>query len=67
MLSPYIVTGEVWNWFFVLPFIAVGALVPMGGFDFEYGNGIFHCGFYLVATLLLRFAAGMPPVWKAHL
>ncbi len=67
MLSPYIVTGEVWNWFFVLPFIGVGALVPMGAFDFEFGDGAFHCGFYLVATLLLRWAAGMPPIWKSYL
>ena len=67
ILSPNIVTGEVWNWFFILPFIGVGALVPMGAFDFEYGDGIYHCGSYLVATLLLRWVAGMPPVWKAHL
>jgi hypothetical protein len=67
ILSPYIVTGEVWNWFFILPFVAVGALVPMGAFDFEYGDGIFHCGSYLVATLLLRWAAGMDPIWRSHL
>jgi hypothetical protein len=66
ILSPHIVTGEVWNWFFVLPFVAVGALVPMGAFDLEYGDGLFHCGFYLVATLLLRGAAGMDPIWRVH-
>ncbi len=66
MLSPYIVTGEVWNWFFILPFVAIGALVPMGAFDLEFGDGLFHCGFYLVATLLLRWAAGMAPIWTAH-
>jgi hypothetical protein len=66
ILSPYIVTGEVWNWFFVPPFILIAALVPMGAFDLEFGDGMFHCGFYLVATLLLRWTAGMPPIWKAH-
>jgi hypothetical protein len=67
MLSPYMVTGEVWNWFFIVPFVAVGALVPMGAFDLEFGDGLLHCGFYLVATLLLRWTAGMDPIWKAHL
>ena len=66
ILSPHIVTGEVWNWFFVVPFVAMGALVPMGAFDLEFGDGLFHCGFYLVATLLLRWAAGMAPIWTAH-
>ena len=66
MLSPHIVTGEVWNWFFVLPFVAIGALAPMGAFDLEFGDGLFHCGFYLVATLLLRWAAGMGPIWRVH-
>ncbi len=66
MLSPYIVTGEVWNWFFVLPFLGVGALLPMGAFDLEFSDGIFHCGFYLIATLLLRWAAGMDPIWSVH-
>jgi hypothetical protein len=66
ILAPHVVTGEVWNWFFILPFIAVGALVPMGAFDLEFGDGVFHCGSYLVATLLLRWAAGMEPIWKVH-
>ena len=66
VLKPNIVTGDVWNWFFVLPFVAVGALVPMGTFNLEFGDGLFHCGFYLVATLLLRWAAGMEPIWRAH-
>jgi hypothetical protein len=67
LLSPNIITGEVWNWFFVVPIVAMGALVPMGAFDLEFGDGLFHCGFYLIVTLLLRWTAGMPPVWKAPL
>jgi hypothetical protein len=63
ILSPNIITGEAWNWFFVLPFVAIGALAPMGAFDLEFGDGIFHCGFYLVATLLLRWVAGMNWIW----
>ena len=64
VLSPHIVTGEVWNWFFVLPFIAIGALAPMGAFDFEFGDGVFHYTSYLVVTLLLRWVAGMQPIWN---
>jgi hypothetical protein len=66
ILSPHVVTGEVWNWVFVLPFFVVGALPPMGAFDLEFGNGAFHFGCYLVATLLLRWAAGMEPIWRVH-
>jgi hypothetical protein len=64
VLSPNIVTGEVWNWFFILPFVAMGAMVPMAAFDLEFGDGAIHCGFYLLATLILRWAAGMPPIWS---
>lgn len=67
VLKPNIVTGEVWNWFFVLPFVGIGALVPMGTFNLEFGDGLFHCGFYLGTTLLLRWVAGLEPIWRAHL
>jgi hypothetical protein len=66
ILSPHIVTGEVWNWFFVLPFVGIGALAPMGAFDLEFSDGLFHCGFYLLATLLLRWTAAMTPIWTTH-
>ena len=31
----------------------------MNAFDLEFGDGVFHYSFYLVATLVLRWAAGM--------
>ena len=64
ILSPHIVTGDVWNWFFVLPFVAIGALAPMGAFDLDFGDGVFHYSSYLVVTLLLRWVAGMQPIWN---
>ena len=59
-----IITGELWRWLYVAPpFVVLGALAGMSAFDFEFGDGIFHYSFYLVATLLLRWAAGMKWIW----
>ena len=42
------VTGDLWNWVFVLPpFVALGGLVAFATLDLEYGNGVLHYGFYL--------------------
>jgi hypothetical protein len=60
-----IITGDLWNWVFVIPpFVAIGGLIAMSAFDLEYGDAIFHYSFYLVATLLLRWAVGMQWVWN---
>lgn len=59
------ISGELWNWLFVVPpFAAVGGLFAMGAFDFEFADGVFHYGFYLVVTMILRWAAGMEWVWN---
>lgn len=59
-----LVTGELWNWIFLaVPFIVVGGMTAMGVFDLEFGDGVFHFCFYLVATLALRWAAGMKWIW----
>jgi hypothetical protein len=64
LTSRGIITGDPWYWFFIVPaFVAVGALPAMSAFDFEFGDGAIHYGFYLVATLLLRWAAGMKWIW----
>ena len=56
-------TGEVWNWFFIVPpFLVIGALVALACFDFEFGPGFFHYAFYLVLTMFLRLVAGLG--WK---
>ncbi len=54
------VTGEVWNWVFVLAgFVAVGGLIAFATLDLDYGNGALHYGFYLAVTVILgRLAIG---------
>jgi len=53
-------TGELWNWaFFAPPFLVMGALVSFATLDLEFGNGFFHYAFYVMATVLLRWVAGM--------
>jgi hypothetical protein len=53
-------TGELWNWIFVAPpFVVVGGLAAVAAFDMEFGTAALHYGFYLVATLLLGWVAGI--------
>ena len=57
-------TGELWEWVFVTPpFLAIGGLCALVCFDLDFGSGFFHYCFYLVLTMGLRWAAGMPWVW----
>jgi hypothetical protein len=66
LVSPSVglVTGEIWNWVFVVPpFVVLGGFVAIAALNLEFGNAAFHYGFYLVATLLLRWAAGMEWLW----
>jgi hypothetical protein len=64
LASRGLVTGEWWNWALVLvPFVGIGGLAATGAFDLEYGDGVFHYSFYLLATSLLRWVAGMKWVW----
>ena len=60
LLSP----DEPWNWIYVVPpFLAIGALAPLATLDLDFGSGFFHYCFYLLATILLRWIAGMGWVW----
>ena len=57
-------TGEIWEWLIVAPpFIVTGALCALACFDLDFGSGFFHYSFYLVLTMALRWAAGMPWIW----
>ena len=59
-----VIFGELWIWLFVMPpFALAGGLFAMAALDLEFGDAVFHYGFYLVATLLLRWAAGMKWIW----
>jgi len=59
-ISAAVMTGELWNWVFVAPpFVIAGAFIGATAFDFEFGNGLFHYCFYVLATIALRWVAGM--------
>ena len=45
------------------PFILAGGLFAMATLDLDFGDGVFHYGFYLLATMALRWLAGMKWVW----
>jgi len=58
-------TGELWNWFFVVPpFFLIGGLAALSCLDLEYTSGIFHYGFYVLATVILRAIAGQGWAWQ---
>lgn len=63
-LAEYFLTGEVWQWLFVGPvFVAAGAGAAYALFDLDFSAGALHYIFYLIVTLLLRAAMGLPPIW----
>lgn len=59
------ITGEeLYSWLYVAPpFVLAGGLFAMAALDLDFGDGLFHYGFYLVVTVLLRWLAGMKWVW----
>ena len=59
-LAGPILTGELWEWLFVVPpFLVTGALVALACLDLDLGSGFFHYAFYVLLTVVLRWAAGM--------
>jgi hypothetical protein len=57
---------QLWTWLFVAPpFLITGSLIALACFDLEFGNGFFHYAFYVLVTMLLRWAAGMGWAWDA--
>ncbi len=59
-----VIFGELWIWLFVVPpFALAGGLFAMASLDLGFGDAVFHYGFYLLATLILRWAAGLKWVW----
>lgn len=64
LVSREIITGELWSWLFVVPpFVLAGGLFALASLDLVFSDCMFHYGFYLVATILLRWMAGMEWVW----
>ncbi len=63
-ITPFL-TGEVWQWLFVGPvFVGIGGAAAYALFDLDFGTASLHYSFYLIVTLLLRAAIGLPPIWK---
>ncbi len=60
-----IITGEIWQWVFVIPvFVAAGAGISFATLDLDFGNAALHYCFFLFVTIFLRFAIGMPHLWE---
>lgn len=58
-------TGELWQWIVVVPVMAMlGGGAALASLDLQLGDAVFHYGFYLIVTVLLRWAAGMGWVWN---
>lgn len=58
------IPNEMYQWVFVAPvFVAAGGGLALAAFDLEFASGALHYSFYLIATLLLRAAIGLPPLW----
>ena len=59
-----LVSEEIWTWLVVgAPLMVVGGMISAASLDLDFGNGFLHYGFYLAATMILRWAAGMPWIW----
>ena len=60
-----ILTGEAWQWVFVAPvFVSIGAAVAWGTLDLDFGSAAMHYAFYVLVTILLRAALGLPHLWN---
>jgi hypothetical protein len=58
-------TIELPMWIVVAPpFVIVGGMAGKFSFDLETSNGFFHYAFYVAATMLLGWIAGLPLVWQ---
>jgi hypothetical protein len=58
------VVVEYWSWlYFAPPFLALGSVTALAAFNLDLASGFFHYAFYLLVTLLLRWVAGLQPLW----
>jgi len=61
-------TGEVWQWLVAAPpLFVIGSLVAMACLDLEFGAAFFHYCFYVLATVAVRWLAGLGWIWQAGL
>ncbi len=66
LLAKYeVLSGEPYLWIFAGPaFIGIGGTAALAALDLDFASGAFHYCFYLLVTLLLRAAIGLPAVWE---
>lgn len=65
-VSGMALSGQLWEWVFVAPpFLVSGALMALACLDLDFGSGVFHYAFYVLVSMLLRWAAGMGWIWNA--
>lgn len=56
---------DLWMWGVVfVPAIVIGGGVALLCFDLEFGAGCFHFGFYLIVSIIFRWAAGFGWIWN---
>jgi hypothetical protein len=63
----FIAAGNAWfpEWtFLVVPLLALGVIAAFASYDLDFGTAAIHFGFFLAATMALRWAIGLPPVWQ---
>jgi hypothetical protein len=67
LISPrveIISSAELWSWIFVVPILLMGAVSAFSTLDLEFSSGFFHYAFYLLVTIVLRWAAGLHWIWS---
>lgn len=42
------------------PIVLLGGFASFAGYEWNFGNGLIHCGLYLLVTVLLRLLVGLP-------
>lgn len=63
--APKVITEEIWTWAILAPFFLVGgSLASLATLDFDFGTGFVHYSFYILATVVLRAAAGLGWIWQ---
>jgi len=63
-VGPRVLTGEIWNWFFLAPpFLILGGLAGFACLDLDWGSGVFLYAFYVLVTVVLRWLAGLGWIW----
>jgi len=64
LVNQGILTAEFWTWAATIPFFVIGALTALATLDLDFESGLLHYAFYLLVTIVLRWAAGHGWIWQ---